>query len=112
MIRPWQARTADFHPYMVDNVDALPDSLRDLAGAALPPAAKVERVLYVPRDYRARGWSSARQTPEQALIFTEEGVLHVQAPAKDGTARPPLFVQPDTCSTCVRATCCSTAAWS
>ncbi len=81
---------------MVDSVDALPESLRGPAKAALPLGATVVRALYVPRDYRARGWSIARQTPEQALIFTEEGVLHVQGRAKDGSQRPSLLVRPDT----------------
>ncbi|MFN8468060.1 MAG: hypothetical protein U0X20_21050 [Caldilineaceae bacterium] len=110
MARPWQARTSEFHPYMVDNVDALPASLAAPAKAALPPEsaqradAGLTRALYVPRDYRARGWLAARQTPEQALIFTDAGVLYVQGqpkgeePGSEPTngARPPMLVRPDT----------------
>lgn len=102
MARPWQARSSEFHPYMVDSVDALPASVATPARAALPPGAGVTRALYVPRDYRARGWTAARQTPEQALIFTGAGVLYVQGqpkgeePGKEpSSARPPMFVRPD-----------------
>ena len=90
MTRPWQARSSDYHPYMVDSVEALPASLAVPARAALPPDAGATRALYVPRDYRARGWTSARQTPEQALIFTDAGVLYIQGQAA------PIFVRPDT----------------
>ena len=82
MARPWQARTSEFHPYMVDTVDALPASLAAPAKAALPPGVGVTRALYVPRDYRARGWMAARQTPEQALVFTDAGVLYVRGQPK------------------------------
>jgi hypothetical protein len=103
MARPWQARTSEFHPYMVDTVDALPASLAGPAKAALPPDADVTRALYVPRDYRARGWTAARQTPEQALIFSDAGMLYVagqpksEEPGKEpsSSARPPMFVRPD-----------------
>ena len=111
MARPWQARTSEFHPYMVDTVDALPPSLAAPAKAELPPDAGPTRALYIPRDYRARGWMAARQTPEQALIFTGAGVLYVQGqskgagpgkepdnePDKEATtgACPPMFVRPD-----------------
>ena len=85
-MRPWQARSSDYHPYMVDSVDALPPSIATLAKAALPPDAALRagatRALYVPRDYRGRGWMAARQTPEQALIFTDAGVLYVQGQPK------------------------------
>ena len=116
MARPWQARTSEFHPYMVDTVDALPASLAAPAKAALPPGVGVTRALYVPRDYRARGWMAARQTPEQALIFADAGVLYVQGqpkgeepgkePGKEAGrgsgsepttgARSPMFVRPET----------------
>ena len=100
MMRPWQARSSDYHPYMVDSVDDLPASLAARARAALPSDVGTMRALYVPRDYRGRGWTSARQTPEQALIFTDAGVLYVQGQAKgkdpDSSERAPIFVRPDT----------------
>lgn len=100
MMRPWQARTSDYHPYMVDSVDALPAGLVAPARAALPADAGAIRALYVPPDYRGRGWTSARQTPEQALIFADAGVLYVQGGAKGkdaaGGERAPIFVRPDT----------------
>ena len=112
MLRPWQARSSEYHPYMVDSVDALPATLAVSARAALPPDAGAARAFYVPRDYRARGWTNARQTPEQALIFTDGGVLYVQGQAKGiepykepgkelgkdyaGGERAPMFVRPGT----------------
>jgi len=85
---------------MVDSVDALPASLAAPARDALPAGVAVTRALYVPRDYRARGWVSARQTPEQALIFTDAGVLYIQGTAngkeQDDSGPPPMFVRPGT----------------
>ena len=93
---PWQTRSADFHPYMIDGVDALPPKLREATEAALPPGEQVQRGFFVPADYRSPdGIAPSRVVPAQALIFTGGGLLHVQAPtlgAED--LLPPVFVQP------------------
>ena len=84
---------------MVDSVDALPDSLAAPASARCRRMPHVARALYVPRDYRGRGWTSARQTPEQALIFTDAGVLlrsRRQGKDANSSERAAIFVRPDT----------------
>ena len=103
-MQPWQTRSSDFHPYMVDEIAALPASLRDAARAALPAGEQVGRGFVVPADYRSPdGFAPPRVVPAQALIFTANGVLHVQAPAQvaapvagqDQPAPPPAYVQPE-----------------
>jgi hypothetical protein len=96
MIPPWQSRAAGFHPYLVDTIDALPESLWGAAKTALPPGAKVVRGLVVPPDYRSEGVSDSHPVPEQALIFTDSGVLYVQAGLKDEAAPSPMTIYPDT----------------
>jgi hypothetical protein len=96
MLRPWQTRAADYHPYLVNTVDALPESLRELVKAALPPGTNLVRALVVPTDYRAKGLMGARLVPEQALIFTTRGVLYVQKGAKGEPSPAPFFTSPDT----------------
>ena len=95
---PWQTRSADYHPYMIDALDALPASLREAVKAALPAGERMERGFVVPADYRSPdGIAPSRVVPAQALIFTTNGVLHVQAPTL-GAAEiaPPTFLQPPT----------------
>lgn len=96
-MQPWQTRSADFHPYMVDALEALPPKLRDAAAAALPAGEEVGRSFVVPADYRSPdGIAPSRVVPAQALLFTTSGVLYVQAPALGAPdAAPPLFLRPD-----------------
>ncbi len=58
---------------------------------------------------RHAGGRSASRCAAQALLFTGDGVLHVQAPDAGQTgARAHLFCSPaKICSGCGRATCCS-----
>lgn len=95
-IPPWQARAADFHPIMADAIEALPDSLRAAALAALPADVKFERALVIPADYRTEEGEGeeAHLIPEQALVFTSQGVLHVQASAVEGGQPSTVYVAP------------------
>lgn len=95
MLRPWQTRAADYHPYLANSVDALPQDLREMAIAALPPGVTVVRALVVPTDYRANGLIGSRMVPAQALIFTSKGVLHIQKGAKGEAPPAPIFVTPE-----------------
>mgnify|MGYP001221591087 CR=1 FL=1 len=93
---PWQTRSADYHPYMIDALDALPPNLRDAAAAALPPGEQMTRGFVVPADYRSPdGIAPSRVVPAQALLYTTSGVLHVQAPTLGAeSVAPPAFLQP------------------
>ncbi len=79
MSEPWQTRSSEFHPYMAETLDELPESLRDAAQTALPVDDSFVRALVVPAEYRSKGGEESRPVPEQALIYTRGGVLHVQA---------------------------------
>ena len=93
-MEPWQTRATEFHPYMVDTIDALPESLRGAAAAALPPGIEMVSALVVPLEYRAEGTSDSHPVAEQALIFTDGGALHVQAGLQDEPAPPPSICNP------------------
>jgi hypothetical protein len=95
MVEPWQTRASQFHPYVVDTVDELPDSVRFAAAAALPAAGQFVRALVVPAEYRSTGDEESHPVPEQVLIYTDRGVLHVQAGLGDQPAPTPTFIQPE-----------------
>jgi hypothetical protein len=97
-MEPWQTRSADYHPYMIDALDALPANLREAAKAALPAGKRIERGFVVPADYRSPdGIAPSRVVPAQALLFTTNGVLYVQAPTLGAPdVAPPVFLQPQT----------------
>lgn len=96
METPWQTRAVEFHPYLVGAVDALPDSLRALAKDALAPGARFVCALVVPPEYRSAGEEESHPVPEQALIYTDSGVLHVQAGLGDEAPPSATFIQPET----------------
>jgi hypothetical protein len=95
MSTPWQARSSEFHPYLVDTLDALPEGLRRAAVAALPPGTAIKRALVSPPEYRSKGLLRSRPIPEQALVFTQDGMLHVQGRLKGADAPPPAFIYPE-----------------
>lgn len=92
-MQPWQSRSLEFHPYMVDTVDALPDSLRDAAREALAPGERMVRAFVIPPEYRSSEGSKSQDVPEQALVFTASGAWHIQAPV-DGSAASSTYLEP------------------
>lgn len=95
-MQPWQSRSAEFHPYTIDAIEALPAGLRAAAEAALPAGEHLVRGFVAPPDYRSPDDSSAlRAVPAQALLFLHGGVLHVQAALPDADAPPAIFIQPE-----------------
>ncbi|MCS6846070.1 MAG: hypothetical protein NZ528_17395 [Caldilineales bacterium] len=95
MTEPWQTRASQFHPYVVDSLEKLPDALQPGALAALPEGDHFVRALVVPADYRPRGEGVSAFQPEQALIYTDHGVLHVQAPLEGEAAPQPTYLKPE-----------------
>ncbi len=95
MIDPWQTRASEFHPYMAETLDELPESLRDAAQAALPVDDSFVRALVVPAEYRSRGEEESRPVPEQALIYTRDGVLHVLAAPEDAATPESTYLKPE-----------------
>lgn len=95
MSEPWQTRASEFHPHMAEALDELPHSLRAAAQAALPVSDSFVRALVVPAEYRSRGEEESQPVPEQALIYTRAGLLHVQAALEDAATPTPTYLKPE-----------------
>jgi len=67
------------HPFIVQTLEGLPESLRDIAADSLPPDEEALASFVVPANVFIERKRANRQVPEQALIFTTSGVLHVRA---------------------------------
>ena len=94
-MEPWQTRTSEFHPYLVDTIDELPDDLRPLVEAALPPGTALASGLVVPANYRSKNpEADSEPVPAQALIFTGAGMWHVRAPENGEPAPAPIYIEP------------------
>ncbi|PKO12917.1 MAG: hypothetical protein CVU39_21655 [Chloroflexi bacterium HGW-Chloroflexi-10] len=76
---------ADFssHPIFLFSTEDLPPVLRGMANEALPAEQTCQGIMLVPADVYPRSLSR-RVNPQQALIFTEAGVLQVAGPGKKG----------------------------
>lgn len=95
-MEPWQTRASEFHPYLIATFDELPDELRPLVMAALPAGATLASGLVVPANYRSKTPEADPQViPAQALIFTGDGMWHVQAAEEGRTAPAPIFIAPE-----------------
>lgn len=81
MIPPWLQRTSSTFPYQVERVADLPESLVPPASAALPNGTTPDFIFVAPANVYLKGLFGMRLVPEQALLFTQDGVLHVQAAA-------------------------------
>lgn len=95
-MEPWQARASQFHPFLIASIDELPNELRPLVEAALPPGATLSSGLVIPANYRSKTPDAEPEViPAQALIFTGEGMWHVQVPETDQPTPAPIYIQPD-----------------
>lgn len=95
-MEPWQTRAAEFHPYLIANVDEAPDDLRPVIETALPTGATLASGLIVPANYRAKTPNAEPQViPAQALIFTGAGMFQVQAAETGQPAPAPIHVAPE-----------------
>ena len=63
-------------PYLLPDLDQIPDPLSDLTRQYLPAGETVEGVFVIPPKMQAHGFRW-RMDPLQALIFSQKGVLHV-----------------------------------
>ncbi len=66
-------------PYHVEQIRDLPGTLAPVAEAALPAGSRPNCIFVAPADTFASDTFGVHRTPEQALIFTQDGVLLVQA---------------------------------
>lgn len=72
------SRGIETHPYSANGLAELPAGLQSAAQEALGPDTQPERIFIVPNQTFFQNWFSRRYVPQQALLFTAQGVLHVQ----------------------------------
>jgi hypothetical protein len=84
------------HPYQVDTLGEMPDGLREAAEASLPADDPVRMIFVhppqtVPKKFGSIG--GMRPLPEQALLFTEQGVLYVLGGKMPGGAAQSTYLR-------------------
>jgi len=89
------SRGIETHPYLVSSLAELPSSLQVAARQALSPTEQPDHIFMVPAQSFFRSWLSRRYVPPQALLFTAQGVLHVQEAASPGEPAPATYLQGD-----------------
>lgn len=92
MIEPWQIRASAFHPRLLHDLSALPESLRTTAERAIPAGDQFVAALYAPADYRSKDTEDSQEIPEQALLFTDKSVMQVQGALGDAAAPAPVCI--------------------
>ena len=84
------------HPYRAKGITDLPSDLQQLAGHSLGPNEQIGSIFVVPpQTFPGNWWGGPRYVPEQALLFTAEGVLHVQGAASPGQAGQATYLRGD-----------------
>ncbi len=78
-------------PEFYDSAGSLPQSLYEAARPVLPPKQAVRGALLLPGEYYARKRVQWEWTPERALIFLDEGVVHVAGAAPGAPAHGALI---------------------
>jgi hypothetical protein len=79
-------------PYSLRVINQLPEALLELANRHLPEDQAIEGVFVVPPETHKRGFGW-RLNPLQALIFTQQGVLHLTAPSQKGRPGEAVWIQ-------------------
>jgi hypothetical protein len=93
------------HPYLFSSLTELPATLQQPAQQALEPTEQLLRIFFVPAQSFLKNWFSQRYVPQQVLIFTRQGVLHVQeADSPDQPAQAPYLLATDLLGNCVYCT--------
>jgi len=95
MIEPWLVRASVFHPLLFHALSELPGSLRATTEQAIPVGHQFVAALYVPADYRSKDAEEFQETPEQALIFTDKSVVHVEGAPAGAPAPEPVCIALD-----------------
>lgn len=81
------------HPYTVQSPGDLPPGLRQPAEQGLEPGEPIHYIFVVPAQLFSQSWFGARYAPEQALLFTSRGVLHVQDAVTPGQPASTTYLQ-------------------
>ncbi|MCG3212420.1 MAG: hypothetical protein FOGNACKC_06090 [Anaerolineae bacterium] len=75
---------AQAHPYRLTELADMPPALKPAAQAAFPADERLDSIFCVPPQSFLAGWLGQRYVAEQALLFGQRGVLHVQAALEPG----------------------------
>ncbi|GAB4446463.1 MAG: hypothetical protein Fur0044_42640 [Anaerolineae bacterium] len=89
------SRGIETHPYLVSSLAELPSSLQVAARQALSPTEQPDHIFMVPAQSFFRSWLSRRYVPPQGLLFTAQGVLHVQEAASPGEPAQATYLRGD-----------------
>ena len=73
-------------PYLVSGLADLPGSLQQAAMQSAGPAEELISICVFPGRTHLKDWYSREEVLEQALLFTKNGLLHIQAPAASDQA--------------------------
>lgn len=87
--RPSQAAPI---PYRVAAPIDLPQSLQQPAMQSVKPIDELRSICVFPARTRLKNWYRSEYVPEQALLFTSHGILHVQASASLHQAATTIFL--------------------
>ncbi|MGD0610994.1 MAG: hypothetical protein ABSB41_05720 [Anaerolineales bacterium] len=68
-------------PYSVSTLNDLPPKLHQAALQAIEPTDKLRSICVFPGRTRLKTWYRSEYAPEQALLFTNNGIHDIQAPA-------------------------------
>lgn len=93
MSRPRVPTGVRSHPYLVASLADLPEELRQLVQGTPWLREEIGSIFVVPPQSFFKGWFSWRYVPEQALLFTPDGVLHVQSPVEPGQAAQAIYLR-------------------
>lgn len=78
-------------PYAVSALADLPDSLQPAARQSVGAADRLISICVFPGRTHLKDMAHWENIPEQALLFTDRGILHIQAPAtSDDAAKLPV----------------------
>lgn len=92
--------TATPMPYSVESVGDLPRSLQQAASHVLELTDRPLSIFVIPATTRLKNWYGWERAPEQALLFTDDGVAHLQAISPED-ARSVYLKAADLRSTCL-----------
>ncbi len=81
------------HPYLFNTLAELPPALQQAAQQALEPTEQPLRIFFVPAQSFLKNWFSQRYVPQQVLIFTVQGVLHVQEAASPDQPAQAIYLR-------------------
>lgn len=87
-------------PYSVESVGDLPRSLQQAASHVLGLTGQPLSISVIPATTRLKNWYGWERAPEQALLFTDDGVAHLQAISPED-ARSVYLKAADLRSTCL-----------